>query len=286
MSILQIPAEIVQTSSELSTKGSIYWHKFLDMAIAYAPKVIGAIIIYLIGKFIINKFIHVTEKVFKRKNFDISLLKFLVSLISVTLNILMFLAIAGILGVNITSFAAILAGAGLAIGAALNGSLGNLAGGVMMMIFKPIKVGDLIEAQSVIGVVHEIGIFNTTLLSSENKTIFLPNGALSTGTIINYSTQGFLRVDLSIAIAMDADVELARSVAVKAMQSMPEVLQNPAPNVAVLKVGDGMVTLAIRPYANQADYWTVYFGVQEVVKKAFDANNIKAPIPARVIFNS
>jgi small conductance mechanosensitive channel len=133
--------------------------------------------------------------------------------------------------------------------------------------------------------VHEIGIFNTTLLTPENKTVFLPNGSLSTGTITNYSTQGYLRVDLTMAIAIDADIERARAVANSAMKSMPEVLQDPAPSVTVLKVGDGMITLSIRPYAKESDYWGVYFGVQEVVKKAFDENGIPGPIPARVIIN-
>jgi small conductance mechanosensitive channel len=146
MNILQIHTEIVTTTSDLTSKGALWLGKVIDMVIAYAPKLLGAIIFYIIGRLLIGRFIKIADRVFKKRNFDVSLLKFLISLIYVTLNLLMFLAIAGMLGVNITSFAALLAGAGLAVGAALNGSLGNLAGGVMLMIFKPIKVGDLIEA--------------------------------------------------------------------------------------------------------------------------------------------
>ena len=199
------------------------------------------------------------------------------------MTILLFLAIIGMLGVDITGFAALLAGAGVAIGAALNGSLGNLAGGVMLLIFKPFKAGEMIEAQGSTGIVKEMGIFNTILLSAENKTIILPNGALSTGVIINYNTHGNLRVDLIMAIAPDMNIEKSRQVAINAMLSHPHVLNSPLPEVSVLKIGDGMITLAIRPYTTQPYYWDVYFGVQELVKNAFDENGIAGPVPHRVI---
>jgi len=208
---------------------------------------------------------------------------FLSSLIKVSLTILLFLSIAGMIGIDITSFAALLAGAGLAIGAALNGSLGNLAGGVMMLVFKPFKVGDLIEAQGAIGTVTEQGIFATTILTSDNKTTIIPNGPLSTGVITNYTTHGNLRVDLSMGIALNQDIDKARKVATEAMLSHPKVLKNPAPEVSVLKVADGMCLLAIRPYTTQVDYWDVNFGVQELVKKAFDVNAIEGPTPTRII---
>lgn len=286
MLLLQITENLTQTTTELTQKSEKWIDKAIEMGMNYAPKILGALIIYLIGKFLVNRFVSLTKRIFTKRNFDQSLQKFLISLIAVTLNILIFLAIAGILGVNITSFAALLAGAGLAIGAALNGSLGNLAGGVMLMIFKPIKVGDLIEAQGCVGVVSEIGIFCTTLLTPENKTIFLPNGSLSTGTITNYSTQGHLRVDVTMSVSMDSNIDQVRAVALDALRKTPQVLEHPAPEVAVSKVGEGMISLAIRPYANQQDYWTVYFGAQEMVKKAFDAHNIQAPIPARMIINT
>lgn len=187
------------------------------------------------------------------------------------------------IGIDITSFAAILAGAGLAIGAALNGSLGNLAGGVMMLVFKPFKVGDLIEAQGTIGTVIEQGVFATTVLTPDNKTTIIPNGPLSTGVITNYTSHGNLRVDLTMAIALDQDIDKARTVAIEAMLNHPKVLKTPAPEVSVLKIGDGMCTLAVRPYTLQADYWDVYFGTQELVKKAFDANKIEGPTPTRII---
>jgi len=195
------------------------------------------------------------------------------------------ISVMGMIGINTTSFAALIAGAGLAIGAALNGSLGNLAGGVMMIIFRPFKVGDLIEAQGTIGGVKQIGIFSTILLSPENKTIIVPNGPLSTGIITNYTTAGFLRVDTNLAIAPNMDIEKARKVAIDAMKSHDKVLKEPAPEVAVQKIGDGMITLAVRPYCNQEDYWTVYFGIQELVYKAWGENGIEGPTPHRIVIN-
>ncbi|MFT4061670.1 MAG: mechanosensitive ion channel family protein [Edaphocola sp.] len=284
MILLQID-QTIQAGAKALNSGQVWLLKLKDMAISYAPKIIGAILLYIVGTWLIGKLNSLLGKVLSGRRFDASLQKFLKSVVKVTLTVLLFLAIASMIGIPITGFAALLAGAGLAIGAALNGSLGNLAGGVMIMIFKPFKVGDMIEAQGVIGVVEEIGIFNTVVLSPENKTVILPNGALSTGVITNYTTHGNLRVDLSMAIALDMDVEKARRVATDAMLQHPKVLQQPAPEVSVLKVADGMTSLAIRPYTVQADYWDVYFGVQEMVKKAFDANDIAGPVPTRVIYS-
>jgi len=284
MLFLQID-ETIQAGAEALNTGQVWLLKIKNMALEYAPKLVGAILVYIIGSWIIGKINTIFRRVLDSKKFDPSLQKFLLSLVKVMLTILLFLAIAGMIGVDITGFAALLAGAGLAIGAALNGSLGNLAGGVMIMIFKPFKVHHMIEAQGVVGIVQEIGIFNTTVLSPENKTVILPNGPLSTGVITNYTTHGNLRVDLTMAVALNVDIDKARNIAIEAMLQHPKVLQSPAPEVNVLKVGDGMTTLAIRPYTTQADYWDVYFGVQERVKKAFDAHGIAGPVPTRLLIN-
>jgi len=275
---------LLQVDQALAT-GNVWLSKIKNMAIDYAPRLLGAVLVYIVGSWLINRISAGLRRLLTTRKFDPSLQKFLVSVMRATLMILLLLAIAGMIGVNTTSFAAILAGAGLAIGAALNGSLGNLAGGVMIMVFKPFKIGDMIEAQGSVGIVQEIGIFNTTILSPENKTIFLPNGALSTGVITNYNTHGNLRVDLVIAIAPDMDIDKARQVASNAMLSHPKVLKLPAPEVSVLKIADGMVQLAIRPYTTQSEYWDVYFGVQELVKKAFDTHQIAGPVPHRVIIH-
>lgn len=261
------------------------WSKLSSMAIEYAPKVLGAIVVYIVGSMIIGWISRMVKGILDSRNVDPSLQSFLYSAVKVLLNILLLLTVFGMLGVNLMSFAAILAGLAVGVGAALNGTLGNFAGGIMMLLFKPFKVGDLIEAQDHLGTVTEQGIFNTFLLSPDNKTVILANGALSTGTIVNYTTHGNLRVDLAFQVEPGANIDKVRTVAMEAMKSHPKVLRNPAPEVHVLKVGDGMVNLAVRPYTKQEDYWDVYFGVQELVKKAFDASGINLPIPHRVIIN-
>lgn len=277
--------QVATTSTSTSVTSVDTLYKFKDMAIEYAPKFVGAILVYIIGSWMINKVANVMRKAMGKRQYDASLQTFLASFVKVLLNILLLLTIFGMIGVNLTAFGALLAGLGLAIGGALNGSLGNFAGGIMMLIFKPFKVGDLIESQGQTGVVKELGIFNTILLSPENKTIILANGAVSTGTIINYTTHGNLRVDTTLAIAPDQDIDKARKLAVDAMLSHPKVLKTPAPEVNVLKIGDGMVTLAVRPYTLQADYWDVFFGVQELIKKAWDDGGIQGPVPHMVHIN-
>ena len=252
---------------------------------SYLPSLIGAILVYIVGSWLINWVGRILQKAMLRKQYDASLQSFLHSLVKILLRVLLLLTIFGMLGVNLTAFGALLAGLGIAIGAALNGSLGNFAGGVMLLIFKPFKVGDLIEAGGQTGVVHELGIFNTILLTPENKTIILPNGPVSTGTIINYSTYGNLRVDITLAIAPDQDITRAKEIAVAVLQQHPKVLTDPAVSVNVLKIGDGMVTLAIRPFTLQPDYWDVFFGGQELVKKAWDDAGIQGPIPHVVHIN-
>lgn len=270
---------------DMVNAGSTWLYKIKDMAIEYAPKILGAIILYIIGTWIINRLAGVLRRILRSKGFDNSLQTFLISVLRTTFLLLLFLAIVGLLGVPITGFAAILAGAGLAIGAALNGSLGNLAGGVMIMIYKPFKVGDIIDAQGQAGVVQEIGIFNTVILTPDNKTVILPNGGLSTGVITNFNAHGNLRVDLTIAIAISQDIDKARQVAIDAMKAVPQVLEDPGPEVHVLKVDVGAIELGIRPYTTQADYWAVYFGVSEAVKKAFDQHGIQLPVPTRININ-
>jgi len=277
MTFLQIDA--------VASKASVYTDKFINMAIDYAPSLIGAILAYVIGSWIINMLSKGMSKIMSARHLDPTLQSFLLSLFKAVMLIMLIISVIGMLGVNTTSFAALIAGAGLAIGGAMNGSLGNLAGGVMLMFFRPFKKGDLIEAQGAIGDVHEIGMLNTTIISPDKKTVIIPNGPLSTGIITNYTTNGFLRVDLVMAIAPDMEIEKARKVATEAMLTLEQVLREPAPEVSVLKVGDGMTTLAIRPYCAQADYWIVYFGVQELAKNAFDKAGIAAPVPHRVIIN-
>ena len=166
---------------------------------------------------------------------------------------------------------------------ALQGSLGNFAGGVLILLFKPFKVGDLIEGQGHIGHVKSISIFVTKLLTPDNKIAIIPNGPLSNGDVLNYSEEGKLRVDLVCGISYDANIKQAKEVAMKVMQEDPKVLKDPAPSVNVLELADSSVNLAIRPYATPADYWDVYFGIQEKVKVALDEAGVEIPFPQMVV---
>ena len=260
--------------------------KWTDLGLAfvkdYGIKVLGAIIIWAIGSWLIKKANRMIAKVMTKANYDISLQKFLLNLISWVLKILLFLAILSQLGVETTSFAAILAAAGLAVGLALQGSLGNFAGGVLIMIFKPIKIGDLIEAQGELGVVKEIEIFTTKILTPTNKEVIIPNGALSNGNITNYSTEGKLRVDLTIGVSYDADIKQTKDVLMTALASNPQVLQDPEPTVNVSELADSSINFAVRPWSTVDDYWDVYFGTLEKCKEALDAAGIEIPYPHQV----
>lgn len=251
----------------------------------FGPKLVSAILVFIIGLIIINWAARLAAKSMKKRNVDSSLQTFFSSMVSVGLKVLLLVTVAGMLGIHTTSFVAIIGALGLAVGLALQGSLANFAGGVLILFFKPFKAGDLIESGGQTGVVKEIQIFNTILLTPENKTVILANGAVSNNTIVNYSKHGSLRVDIVIAVSPGTSVEKAKDVAMQVMKANDKVLAEPAPSVNVLKIGDGMVSLAIRPYANQGEYWDVFFEVQEQIKVAFDVNNIEGPTPTRFIIN-
>ncbi|GGG33861.1 mechanosensitive ion channel family protein [Bizionia arctica] len=254
----------------------------IELGTEYGLKILGAIIIWIIGSWVIKKLIKGTRVVMTKRGFDISLQKFLLNLVGWILKILLILTILSQLGVETTSFAAILAAAGLAVGLALQGSLGNFAGGVLIMIFKPIKIGDLVEAQGEIGVVKEIEIFTTKLIGLSNKEIIIPNGALSNGNIVNYSTEGTRRVDLTIGVGYDSDIKKTKEVLMNVLTSNPKVLSDPAPTVNVSELADSSINFAVRPWCKTADYWAVYFESMENIKEALDAAGIEIPYPHQV----
>jgi small conductance mechanosensitive channel len=256
--------------------------KVIEFATVYGIKVIGAIVFWIIGSWIIKKIIKGSKKVMSKRDYDESLQKFLLNFINWTLKILLIITLLGTLGVPTTSFAAVIAAAGLAIGLALQGSLGNFAGGILIMIFKPIKIGDLIEAQGQMGVVKEIEIFTTKLTGLSNKEIIIPNGALSNGTIVNYTAEGTRRVDLIFGVGYDSDIKKTKEVLLEVITSHPLVLSEPAPSVNVHALADSSINFAVRPWCKAEDYWAVYFGVTEQTKEALDAAGIEIPYPHRV----
>ncbi len=262
-----------------------WMNKIIDFAWEYGPKLLGAILIYLIGSWIISKIMGALRKVMRKSNYDESLQRFLLNLLSWALKVVLVLVVISQLGVDVTTFAAVIAAAGLAVGLALQGSLSNFAGGVLIMIFKPYKIGDLIEAQGVLGVVKQIEIFTTKLSTPESKLAIVPNGAMANGNIINYTAQGMIRVDTVIGIGYDEDIKKAKEVLMEVLTSNPKVLKDPAPSVNVLELADSSVNFAVRPYATPEDYWDVYFATYEGCKLALDKAGIEIPYPHEVQIN-
>lgn len=260
--------------------------KWIDLVkplvIDYGMRILGAIAIWIVGSWLIKKVNKGIAKIMEKASYDASLQKFLLNLIGWILKILLFLAILANLGVETTSFAAILAAAGLAIGMALQGSLGNFAGGVLIMVFKPFKIGDLIEAQGELGVVKEIEIFTTKLTGLSNKEIIIPNGSLSNGNIINYTTEGTRRVDLTFGVGYDSDIKQTKKVLMDVLTSHPKVLKSPEPTVNVSELADSSINFAVRPWCNTDHYWDVYFDITENVKEALDKAGIEIPYPHQV----
>ena len=251
----------------------------------YGVPVLKAILIYIIGSWIIKKITRAVKKVMAKGTYDESLQKFLVNLISWALKIFLIITVISTLGVETTSLAAVIAAAGLAVGLALQGSLSNFAGGVLLMIFKPYKIGDLVEAQGVLGSVKEIEIFTTKLITPQNKLAIVPNGAMANGNIINYTAEGKMRVDTTIGVDYGSDIKKTKEVLLEMLKANPLVLQDPAPSVNVEELADSSVNLAVRPYCKPEDYWDVYFGTIEGTKEALDKAGIEIPYPHEVQIN-
>ena len=251
----------------------------LDLIINYGPKLLMAVAFWIIGSWIIKILLKGADKIMQKSNYEDTLKKFLLNLISWTLKVALIISVLGTLGVETTSFAAILASAGLAVGLALQGSLSNFAGGVLIMIFKPFKAGDYIEAQGLAGSVKEIEIFTTKLTTPDNKEIIIPNGTLSNGNITNYSSQPTRRIDLSFGVGYDSDIKKTKELLMEQLTNHPLVLKEPAPTVNLAELADSSINFNVRPWVNSADYWPVFFDVTESTKDALDAAGIEIPYP-------
>ncbi len=253
--------------------------KLIDLVVLYTPKVVAAILLWIIGSWAISKIVKVFGNIMASRNVDESLQPFVRSLAGILLKVLLVITIAGVLGIDTTAFAAVIAAMGLAIGMALSGSLGNFAGGVLILLFKPFKVGDLIAAQGFTGVVEEIQAFSTKLVTPDNKTIILANGPLSAAPIENISTKGEIRVDMTYGISYSDDIDKAKQVIRQVIDQCPHVLKGKEPDIFVSELGDSSVNFAVRPWAESKHYWDVYFYMHENIKKAFDKNEIGIPYP-------
>jgi len=247
----------------------------------YALPFVWAIIIYIVGRFAAQMTARVVSKMMTKAKVDETLVKFCASLTYIGILAFVIMAALEKIGVKTTSFAAIIAAAGLAIGLSLQGTLGNFAAGVMLMLFRPFKVGDFIEGGGTAGIVEEIHIFNTLLKSGDNKQIIVPNGQIIASTITNYSAKETRRIDLVIGVAYDADLKMVRSVLEDILGKEERVLPDPEPTIGLLELGESSVNFAVRPWVNTADYWPTLFSLQETIKLRFDAEGIAIPFPQR-----
>ncbi|MFC4097067.1 mechanosensitive ion channel family protein [Euzebyella saccharophila] len=263
-------------------QAEVWFEKGVEFVVEYGPKVLGAILIYIIGSWIIKSMLKGVRKMMAKGTYDESLQRFLVNMLAWALKALLVIIVISTLGVNVTTFAAIIGAAGLAVGLALQGSLANFAGGVLIMIFKPYRIGDLIEAQGVLGSVKEIEIFTTKLITPQNKLAIVPNGAMANGNIVNYTTEGKMRVDTVVGVGYDEDIKKTKEVLLDVLTSNPKVLKDPAPSVNVSELGDSSVNFAVRPFCKPEDYWDVYFGTIEGCKLALDKAGIEIPYPHQV----
>lgn len=256
-----------------------YWDYVINILIEFSPRLISALLIFLIGWYAIKVIKRVVTKIMIKREMEPTLSKFLADILIWTLKILLFVTVISRLGVENSSFVAIIGAAGLAIGLSLQGSLSNFAGGVLIIMFKPFKVGDFIEAQGVSGTVQQIQIFVTQLATVDNQIIFVPNGALSNGNIINYSYAETRRANIIINISYDSNLKKAKEIIFEIIHNHPAILKEPEPVILVDSLGDSSVNIAVRPWSKLEDFFTMRSDILEQIKQQFEENKITIPFP-------
>lgn len=273
MDEIQVDVENIQDDAQ------IWLEKLIEVGSEYGLKLLGAVAIWFIGSWIIKRIERLIVKAMDKVEYDESLERFITSLIVGTLKILLVIVILGNIGVETTSFAALLAAGGLAIGLSLQGSLSNFAGGVLILILKPYKTGDYIAAQGEEGVVKDIKIFNTIINTLDNKEVIMPNGALSNGNITNYSSEKYRRIDLVIGVSYSSDIKQTKDLLLKVLTDNTKVLKEPVPKILLGELADSSVNFYVRPWVHSPEYWEVYFEIMEACKIELDKAGIEIPFP-------
>lgn len=254
-------------------------NEILELIQDFAIDLLLAIVTLIIGLWVIKIIMGGIRRGMEKRDVDATLRKFLGSILGILLKIMLIISVISMVGVEMTSFVAILAAAGLAVGLALSGTLQNFAGGVILILFKPFKVGDFIDAQGYMGTVNEIQIFNTILKTVDNKTVIIPNGPLSTGPMTNFSTEPRRRVDFTFGIGYSDDIDKAKDVIKSLIDADERILRDPEPFIAVSELADSSVNFAVRVWVEAANYWGVFFDMTENVKKSFDKKGVSIPFP-------
>lgn len=280
-----IKAKTVETLGALKdTEPNVLFQNLGQQALHFGLKVLAALAIYIIGAWLIKKITKMVSKGLEKKASDAALASFVKSLVSITLWVLLIIITVGALGINTTSLAALLAAGGMAIGMALSGTVQNFAGGIMLLVFKPIKAGDFIEAQGFTGTVSEINITSTKLVTLDNRVVFIPNGALSSGNINNFSVKDLRRVDINVSVAYGTDIEKAKATVLDIIKSNPKTLNAGTPGaadpfVALLTLGESTITLVTRTWVKAEDYWDVYFWINENLYTRLPESGIEFSYP-------
>ena len=273
---------MIQETSVTTDDAINYLEKGKDLLIEYGPKVLSAIGLLVIGMYVIKRIISSIKKKSEGGRLDATLIKFLLSMLKYALVIFLIMTCLGLLGFESTALAGVLAGLALGVGLALQGSLANVAGGLLIMVLKPYRLGDLIEGQGEIGHVKDIDIFTTKIVTPQNKMVVIPNGAMSNGNITNYTSEGVIKVFHTVGVSYDADIKQTKDILMAVLKAQDKVLDTPAPLVEVSELADSSVNFAVRPACRPEHYWDVYFETLERAKIALDAAGIEIPYPHSV----
>lgn len=275
--------EAMATAPVVSSNFDQAVRRLLDWGINIGKHILIACIVFFVGRMLVGLVNRLVARMLDRRNIDISVQSFLRSLVNILLTLLLVVSVIGALGIDTTSFAALLASAGVAVGMALSGNLQNFAGGLVILLFKPYKVGDWIEAQGVQGRVEEIQIFHTLLTMADNKVVYVPNGAMSTAVVVNYTRKDTRRLEWTIGIDYGESIEKARTAITDALAQDKRVLPDPAPFVAVADLADSSVNLVVRAWVQQGDYWNVFYETYARIYDTFNARNIGFPFPQQTV---
>ena len=271
--------EIPKSLSQLD----IVIQNLIDSGISAGKHIIAAVVIFIVGRFLIKLINRLVASILQRRHIEISVQTFLSSLVNIILTILLIITVIGALGVNTTSFAALIASAGVAIGMALSGNLQNFAGGLIILLFKPYRVGDFIDVCGVQGTVSAVQIFHTILLTPDNKAVYLPNGSTSSSTITNYSREDKRRIEWTFGIDYGEDVSRARTAILSVITADARILPDPAPFVAVGGLSDSSVDIIVRVWVPTEEYWNVYFDMHQRVYETFNEQKINFPYPQQTV---
>lgn len=279
LSPVLLAAIVAQAAEDGFSKVQILIQQLIDWGVGAGGRIIGAVIIFVVGRFLISFIRKLLSKILSKRHIDAGIQTFVMSLVNIMLTILLIVAVIGKLGVETTSFAALLASAGVAVGMALSGNLQNFAGGIIVLLFRPYKVGDWIESQGVSGAVREIQIFHTILTTADNKVIYIPNGALSSGTVTNYSREETRRVDWVIGVEYGENYDKVESTVKRILAADKRILATPEPFIALHALDASSVNVVIRVWVKTSDYWNVYFDMNKTIYSVFNEEGIGFPFP-------